>query len=162
MKVLIISDIHDDFESLKIAITNHPKIDYLVLLGDLGYYNDKVFDLLNLFKDIIISVKGNNDLYNDLIKFNNDDYYQTISIDNKTWFLTHGHMYNEYNLPKVDFDIYLQGHTHRAKIEKKDKLYLNPGSISLPRNGIKTYLYYEDNTFYLENLNKEVLEKISI
>ena len=108
MKVLIISDIHDDFDSLKKAITNHPKIDHLVLLGDLGYYNEQVFNLLNLFKDIIISVKGNNDFFNDSIKFKNDDYYQTISIDNKTWFITHGHMYNEYNLPKVDFDIYLK------------------------------------------------------
>ncbi len=43
-----------------------------------------------------------------------------------------------------------------------DKIYLNPGSLGLPRNGIKTYIYYENNTFYLENLDKEVIEKVSI
>ena len=53
MKILIISDIHDDFDSLKIALQNH-SFDKLILLGDLGYYNDKVFDILNIFKDQII------------------------------------------------------------------------------------------------------------
>ncbi len=160
MKVLIISDIHDDFESTKKAIQNH-NFDYLILLGDLGYYNNQVFDLLNIFKDKIISVKGNNDIYNDLTQFDNTKLYQTINIDNKTWFLTHGHIYNEYT--DIDYDIYLQGHTHVSRVEKKDnKIYLNPGSIGLPRNGVKTYIYYEDNTFYLENLDKEVIKKVSI
>ena len=160
MKVLIISDIHDDFESTKKAIQNH-NFDYLILLGDLGYYNNQVFDLLNIFKDKIISVKGNNDIYNDLTQFDNTKLYQTINIDNKTWFLTHGHIYNEYT--DTDYDIYLQGHTHIPRVEKKDnKIYLNPGSIGLPRNGVKTYIYYEDNTFYLENLDKEVIKKVSI
>ncbi|MBQ6539240.1 MAG: YfcE family phosphodiesterase [Bacilli bacterium] len=161
MKILIISDIHDDFDSLKIALQNH-SFDKLILLGDLGYYNDKVFDILNIFKDQIISVKGNNDFYNNKLEFDNNNTYQTISIDNKIWFLTHGHIYNRYNVP-VDYNIYLQGHTHNAMMEKIDnKIYLNPGSLGLPRNGIKTYIYYEDNTFYLENLDKEVIEKISI
>lgn len=160
MKVLIISDIHDDFESTKKAIQNH-NFDYLILLGDLGYYNNQVFDLLNIFKDKIISVKGNNDIYNNLTQFDNTKLYQTINIDNKTWFLTHGHIYNEYT--DIDYDIYLQGHTHVSRVEKKDnKIYLNPGSIGLPRNGVKTYIYYEDNTFYLENLDKEVIKKVSI
>ena len=160
MKVLIISDIHDDFESTKKAIQNH-NFDYLILLGDLGYYNNQVFDLLNIFKDKIISVKGNNDIYNDLTQFDNTKLYQTINIDNKTWFLTHGHIYNEYT--DIDYDIYLQGHTHVSRVEKKDnKIYLNPGSIGLPRNGVKTYIYYKDNTFYLENLDKEVIKKVSI
>ena len=161
MKILIISDIHDDFESLKIALQNH-SFDNLILLGDLGYYNNKVFDILNVFKDQIISVKGNNDFYNNKLEFNNDLTYQTISIDNKTWFLTHGHIYNRNNVP-VEYDVYLQGHTHYTMMEKdNNKLYLNPGSLGLPRNGIKTYIYYEDNTFYLENLDKEVIEKVSI
>lgn len=160
MKVLIISDIHDDFESTKKAIQNH-NFDYLILLGDIGYYNNQVFDLLNIFKDKIISVKGNNDIYNDLTQFDNTKLYQTINIDNKKWFLTHGHIYNEYT--DIDYDIYLQGHTHISRVEKKDnKIYLNPGSIGLPRNGVKTYIYYENNTFYLENLDKEVIKKVSI
>lgn len=161
MKILIISDIHDDFEATKIALQNH-NFDNLILLGDLGYYNEQVFALLNVFKDKIISVKGNNDFYNDLIQFDNNSLYKTINIDGKIWFLTHGHVYNKYNVP-VDYDIYLQGHTHNTMMEKIDnKIYLNPGSIGLPRSGIKTYIYYEDNTFYLENLDKEVIEKVSI
>ena len=162
MKVLIISDIHDDFDALKIALQNH-NFDYLVLLGDLGYYNDQVIEILNIFKDQIYAIKGNNDFYNPLIKFKNDDLYQTFEIDNKTWFITHGHIYSKNNIPNIDYDIFLQGHTHVSKLEKEDnKLYLNPGSLGLPRNGIKTYLYYEDNTFYLENLDKEVIEELSI
>ena len=163
MKVLIIADIHDDSEALKQALLNHPSINFLVLLGDLGYYNDQVFDMLNLFKDNIIAVKGNNDFFNSSLKFDNEKYYQTITIDNKKWFLTHGHRYNKNHLPDVDFDIYLQGHTHYTMMEKEDdKLYLNPGSIGLPRDGVKTYIYYENKTFYLENLDKEVIKKVSI
>lgn len=161
MKVLIISDIHDDFDSLKIAIQNH-SFDYLILLGDIGYYNDRVFDLLNVFSGQIVSVKGNNDFYNS-INFKNDEYYKTITIDDKVWFLTHGHVYNRNRLPNVDFDIYLQGHTHKSMMELDNgKLYLNPGSISLPRDGVKSYIYYEDNTFYLETLDKIIIKKVSI
>ena len=168
MKVLIISDIHGSFNDLKEVLEKEISFDILVILGDIlnGPVNrdskEKVADLLNVFKDKIISVSGNNDGYLDeLLEFDNSKYYNLINIDNRIWFLTHGHIYNRYNMPNINYDIYLQGHRHVPLMSiEKDKIYLNPGSISLPRQGTKTYMYYEDNIFYLKTIEGKIIQKI--
>ena len=168
MKVLIISDIHGSFNDLKEVLEKEISFDILVILGDIlnGPVNrdskEKVADLLNVFKDKIISVSGNNDGYlNELLKFDNSKYYNLINIDNRIWFLTHGHIYNRYNMPDINYDIYLQGHRHVPLMSiENDKIYLNPGSISLPRQGTKTYMYYEDNIFYLKTIEGKIIQKI--
>ena len=168
MKVLIISDIHGSFNDLKEVLEKEISFDILVILGDIlnGPVNreskEKVADLLNVFKDKIISVSGNNDGYlNELLEFDNSKYYNLINIDNRIWFLTHGHIYNRYNMPDINYDIYLQGHRHVPLMSiENDKIYLNPGSISLPRQGTKTYMYYEDNIFYLKTIEGKIIQKI--
>ena len=119
-------------------------------------------DLLNRYKDKILSVAGNNDGYLDeLLDFNNTNYFNLLYIDNRIWFLTHGHIYNRYNMPDINYDIYLQGHRHVPLMSKENnKLYLNPGSISLPRQGTKTYMFYEDNFFYLKSIEGDIIQKI--
>ena len=61
---------------------------------------------------------------------------------------THGHTYNvKYTLSQLKSaarsngaDIVLYGHTHVAKTEYDDGLYvMNPGSISHPREGAPSY-----------------------
>ena len=168
MKVLIISDIHGSFNDLKEVLEKETSFDRIVILGDIlnGPVNreskEKVADLLNVFKDKIISVSGNNDGYlNELLEFDNSKYYNLINIDNRIWFLTHGHIYNRYNMPDINYDIYLQGHRHVPLMSKENnKLYLNPGSISLPRQGTKTYMFYEDNFFYLKSIEGDIIQKI--
>ena len=168
MKVLIISDIHGSFNDLKEVLEKETSFDRIVILGDIlnGPVNreskEKVADLLNVFKDKIISVSGNNDGYlNELLEFDNSKYYNLINIDNRIWFLTHGHIYNRYNMPNINYDIYLQGHRHVPLMSKENnKLYLNPGSISLPRQGTKTYMFYEDNIFYLKTIEGNIIQKI--
>ena len=168
MKVLIISDIHGSFNDLKEVLEKETSFDRIVILGDIlnGPVNreskEKVANLLNVFKDRIISVSGNNDGYlNELLEFDNSKYYNLINIDNRIWFLTHGHIYNRYNMPDINYDIYLQGHRHVPLMSiENDKIYLNPGSISLPRQGTKTYMYYEDNIFYLKTIEGKIIQKI--
>ena len=168
MKVLIISDIHGSFNDLKEVLEKETSFDRIVILGDIlnGPVNreskEKVADLLNVFKDKIISVSGNNDGYlNELLEFDNSKYYNLINIDNRIWFLTHGHIYNRYNMPDINYDIYLQGHRHVPLMSiENDKIYLNPGSISLPRQGTKTYMFYEDNIFYLKSIEGDIIQKI--
>ena len=50
-------------------------------------------------------------------------------------FATHGHMYNENNLPPFHKgDILLHGHTHvPACTDRGDYIYMNPGSLSIPK-----------------------------
>ena len=168
MKVLIISDIHGSFNDLKEVLEKETSFDRIVILGDIlnGPVNreskEKVANLLNVFKDKIISVSGNNDGYlNELLEFDNSKYYNLINIDNRIWFLTHGHIYNRYNMPDINYDIYLQGHRHVPLMSiENDKIYLNPGSISLPRQGTKTYMYYENNIFYLKTIEGKIIQKI--
>ena len=168
MKVLIISDIHGSFNDLKEVLEKETSFDRIVILGDIlnGPVNreskEKVANLLNVFKDKIISVSGNNDGYlNELLEFDNSKYYNLINIDNRIWFLTHGHIYNRYNMPDINYDIYLQGHRHVPLMSiENDKIYLNPGSISLPRQGTKTYMFYEDNIFYLKSIEGDIIQKI--
>ena len=57
----------------------------------------------------------------------------------KRFFLTHGHLWNENNLPSVPANtVIAHGHTHIAvnKILDNGMTIFNPGSISLPKNTI--------------------------
>lgn len=168
MKVLIVSDIHGNFNNMKKVIEDNPSFDYLLLLGDIlsgpyieGYDPEELANLLNHYKNKIIPVKGNCDYDTELLNFSVDKLYITVPIDNKLCLMTHGHYYNRDNLPDIPFDVLLTGHTHVAILDKKgNKLYLNPGSITLPRKeSIKSYIYYEDGTFMLKDLEKNKVIK---
>ena len=172
MKILIVSDIHGNYNNMKKVLQNDSSFDYLFLLGDLlsgpditGYDPEKLADLLNKYKDKIIAVKGNCDYDNSSLEFNTDMYYITLFIDDIFFLITHGHYYNRYNLPPGDFDVLLNGHTHVPILERENnRIFLNPGSITIPRRGDKkTYIIYEDDVFYLKDVEKNrVIQKISI
>ena len=169
MKILIVSDIHGNFLNMRKVIENDSSFDYLYLLGDIlsgpdiyGYDPKQLADFLNLYQDKIVYVKGNCDNYHmDLLSFFVDLSYLTISVDQYLLFLTHGHLYTPYEYPSIPFDIFVSGHTHVPKMEKRDNLlFLNPGSISLPRGGsTKSYIVYEDGVFSLKDLEKNIILK---
>ena len=168
MKVLIISDIHGGYDNLLKVLENEKDFDLMLILGDIlsgySYICSEVADLLNNYNTKIISVRGNCDnSHLELLNFSCDNPYILTSIDNKLVFMTHGHLYDIHNIPIDDYDIYMQGHTHIPKMEIiNDKLYLNPGSITLPRGmSNKSYIVYQDHIFYLKDLNKnEIIKKI--
>ena len=168
MKVLIISDIHGNYNNLNKVLTNNT-FDKLIILGDIlvGPFPEyrEVSNLLNIYKDKIIAVKGNCDnYYNGMLEFNNEDTYLKVPIDKKILFITHGHIYNRNNLPDTYYDIFVQGHTHVPLLEKvNDKIYLNPGSISLPRNNsLPSFAIYEDNTIKILDIDNNIIKEISI
>ncbi len=168
MKVLILSDIHGGYENLLKVLDNEKDFDLMLIMGDIlsGYGNNykELASLLNSFNTKIISVRGNCDnSHLDLLDFNYDNPYVLTSIDNKIVFMTHGHLYNIHNIPTDNYDIYIQGHTHVPVMDLVDgKLYLNPGSITLPRGmSNKSYIVYNDNTFYLKDLeNNSIIKEI--
>ena len=174
MKALIVSDIHGNFDNMKKVFENDPSFDHLLLIGDIldgpdreGYNPEKLAELLNVYKDKIIAVKGNCDYEYDtrLLKFSVDKLYATISMDDKKFLMTHGHYYYRDHLPEVPYDILLTGHTHVPILERDNrKIIINPGSISLPRRGsTKSYVVYEDWVFSLKDLdNNKVIERIYI
>lgn len=173
MKYLVVSDIHGSIESTLIIEKkfNELKCDKIIILGDILYHgprNDlpenynpkKVIEVLNKYNDKIIAVKGNCDAEVDemVLKFPiYIGYY--LSVNNKNYYLTHGHHINYLN-PK-NFNnkmIILHGHTHiiRKDFVNKD-LYINIGSITLPKqNTHKCYGILEDS-FKIYNLNDELI-----
>ena len=164
MRILIISDIHGNYNNLVKVIENN-KFDVIYLLGDiLSYYgkdNDKIIKLLNAYKDIIVAVQGNND-YNRLnYEFELPEYTKT-AVDGKVFLLTHGHIYNKYNLPNTNYDVFISGHTHKSSLYiENNKLYLNPGSISLPRDNNKSYAIYDNNKFYIYTIDNILLKEVT-
>jgi hypothetical protein len=171
MKVLIVSDIHCGYKYLKKVIEDNKDFDRMLILGDIlsgptNDFLDELVDLLNSYSDKIIAVKGNCDGSNvDLLNFPVEDIYYKYPLDHKLIFMTHGHVYDRVNLPKFDFDIFLSGHTHIPVMEKVgDKLFLNPGSITLPKGmNNNSYIIYEDGVFYLMDLiENKIIKKEAI
>ena len=167
MKVLIVSDIHGGYDNMKKVLDDNPEFDLFLILGDILYGGEeeaKLAELLNKYTSKIISVCGNCDNFSNtsILNFFDDKLYVTVPIDGKLVFITHGHVYNKYNIPNLPYDIYIQGHTHVPVMEYGEKLYLNPGSITLPRGmSNKSYIVYQDHIFYLKDLNKnEIIKKI--
>ncbi len=166
MKYLVVSDLHgvksyvSEFEKLvKIEMP-----DKIVLLGDiLSNTSDDYLlsEILNLYKDKIIGIKGNNDTYyvEKLLDFKLNDYY-IERINNKNFFFTHGHLLYSFDFDNVDYII--SGHTHISGIKEYMNIkVINPGSISLPRDFKHTYMIISDK-IYIKDLDGNVLEEVSI
>ena len=172
MKILIVSDTHGNYLNMKKVLENDPTFDYMFLLGDVlygpdieGYDPDRLAELLNDYSSKIFYVRGNCDVTRmDLLDFYMDKDYMLLPIDSINFFLTHGHLYNESHLPSdIDFDVYMQGHTHIPVMkEVRGKIYLNPGSITLPKGfSKKSYIIYQNGEFCLKDLEKnKIIQRI--
>lgn len=72
-------------------------------------------------------------------------------------YATHGHIYNKDNLPPMmDGDILIHGHTHVLKAENMGNyILLNPGSVSIPKEGNPpTYAILENGILPLKILKE--------
>lgn len=178
MKYLVFSDIHGSLDSCQFIINkyNELKPDKIILLGDILYhgprndlpvnYNPKeVIKMLNSIANKIICVKGNCDAEVDQMVLNFKIHnIKTLSINNKKILLTHGHHIN-YNNPinGNSIDIVMHGHTHINQINQLDSTtYINLGSITIPKDGIKSYAIIENNNIYIFNINNEIINTYQI
>lgn len=167
MKVLVISDIHGDLVSLNEIIDKLYKynIDKLIVLGDFcSYYSDSldIAHKINDFKDIIFAVRGNVDTDTFINNIDIDlPIVRNININNHIITITHGHIYNPFNLPPSCGDVFLSGHTHRKSLTKSNNKFIaNPGSLGRPRDGSKSYILITENGIYLKNLNDDIISFI--
>lgn len=135
----------------------------LILLGDILYhgprndlprdYNPKaVINMLNDMKEDILCVRGNCDTEVDqmVLEFPIMADYAVLCVGSRMVFATHGHKFNEGNLPPLHKgDILLNGHTHIPKCtEHDDFVYMNPGSVSIPKdNSHHGYMIMEGKQF---------------
>ena len=81
--------------------------------------------------------------------------YAFLSVDGRSIFATHGHNYGPDNPPPLrEEDFLLCGHTHLPVHRNYGGYtYLNPGSLSLPKNGTPhSYMTLENGVFTWHNL----------
>lgn len=178
MKLLIASDIHGDISSAEAIAKAYIRsgAERLVLLGDLLYHgprNDlpaayapkKVIELLNSLKNELLCVRGNCDTEVDqmVLDFPVLADYAILDLGKRLVYLTHGHIYNEGNLPPIcDGDILIHGHTHIPKcVEHENYICMNPGSVSIPKeDSHHGYMTLENGKFLWKDLDGEIkLEK---
>lgn len=175
MKLMFASDIHGSAVCCEELLERFEaeKPEKLILLGDIlyhgprndlpeGYAPKKVISMLNSMKKHLLCVRGNCEAEVDqmVLEFPVMADYMTMWLEGKMLFATHGHLYDLEKLPFLnEGDIVISGHTHiYRKEEKNGVLYLNTGSVSLPKNGNpKSYIIYEDGVFTVRGMNGEIL-----
>ena len=164
MKLVIASDIHGSaywFGKL-MELIDREQPDRIVLLGDLLYHgprNDlprdyapkQVIPMLSQHKDKILAVRGNCEAEVDqmVLPFPCLADYALLEASGKTMYLTHGHHANPDNLPPLpEGSVFLSGHTH-VKLDKvvNGIRCLNPGSVSIPKDGSNSCMVYENGEF---------------
>lgn len=180
MKWLIASDIHGSALCCKILLEafSREQADRLLLLGDLlyhgprndlpeGYAPKTVIELLNSVKEKIFCVRGNCEAEVDqmVLEFPVLADYCLLEAGNRLIFCTHGHQYNLQSPPALKpGDVLLHGHTHvPAKDGSRGFWYLNPGSVSLPKeNSPKSYMTLESGEFRWKTLDGEEYDSLRL
>ena len=175
MKLLIASDIHGSVKYCRMLLDAFKKenADRLILLGDILYHGPRndlpeeyapksVIEQLNAYKNVIYAVRGNCEAEVDqmVLGFPVMADYMLIPLEKRLVYATHGHIYNRENLPPLSKgDILLCGHTHVMALEEgQDYVYMNPGSVSLPKeDSPRAYIVLDDGKFTWKTLDGEVL-----
>ena len=181
MKLLIASDIHGAAGYCRdlLAAWDREGADRLLLLGDLLYHgprNDlppdyapkEVIALLNARKNQIFCVRGNCDTEVDqmVLEFPVLADYALIYDQRRCFYLTHGHHFNLNTLPPMQpGDILLHGHTHIPAWQPfgDGNLYLNPGSVSIPKAGSEhSYMILKTGEAVWKTLEGETVHSIDL
>lgn len=180
MKYMFASDIHGSAYYCRKMLDAYKEeqADRLVLLGDLLYHgprNDlprdyapkEVIPMLNGLKSEIFAVRGNCEAEVDqmVLDFPVMADYCILAIDERTFYATHGHIYNENNLPPLkDGDILIHGHTHVLRADQKENcIILNPGSVSIPKeDNPPTYAVLEDGVFAIKTFDGDIIREMRL
>ena len=181
MKWMIASDLHGSAVYCRRMIEAFERegADRLLLLGDLlyhgprndlpeGYAPKEVMPLLNGMKPKLLCVRGNCDAEVDqmVLDFPILADYAVLPVGQRLVYATHGHVHNLKNQPPLaPGDILLHGHTHIPAWTEfgEENLYLNPGSLSIPKDGsAHSYMTLERETFCWKTLEGETYHELSL
>lgn len=180
MKLMFASDIHGSAYYCRKMLEAYQaeEAGRLILLGDILYHgprNDlpkeyapkEVIAMLNPMKNEICAVRGNCEAEVDqmVLDFPVMADYALILYGERHIYATHGHIYNENNLPPLkNGDILIHGHTHVLKAEKReDYTLLNPGSVSIPKEGNPpSYAILEDGLFTIKGFDGTIIKELQL
>ena len=179
MKYLLLSDIHGSLPNLErvLEVYEKEKCDMLLLLGDIINYGPRnripeginpagIVERLNAMKENIVAVRGNCDSEVDqmLLQFPIMSDYALVVDNGVRLFLTHGHKYNEDNMPPCHHDVFVYGHTHLWKLEQTAHgVVCNIGSPTFPKGGNEpTFGIYDNGVISVRRMNGEVLKEMKV
>jgi hypothetical protein len=157
MKIAIISDIHDNFPNLILALRKikELKADKILFLGD--FMNNGVARLLSAAPIPVFGVWGNNDgdkvaitmtslKEGSMLKMS-ENVYESLEIEGRKIFITHYDDLAPLVARSGDFDAVFYGHNHIKTITKLGKcIVINPGEISAHKTGKATMAIYDTKT----------------
>ncbi len=158
MTFLITADIHGSINTWLTLKALMGDKDVMVIAGDLfdtryGHFGHPDFDPEAIRQDLSATrrtfyyVYGNCDIPS---FFPGHDHTLTFAAESKKIFLHHGH--HPGRIPS-DAQIIIQGHTHIWRLEKqKNKIFMNPGSITRPKKGGPTYGIIDDRSVCIMDL----------
>lgn len=154
MQIAIVADSHGSLDRLEEVLKNlqKAKIKYLIHAGDGINYG--IEDIFIRYPEIhIFYALGNCDVNSELITELKKIPHVKIEsilelvIEQIKIGVSHIQGIAEANLKAKKIDVFIHGHTHRAKIDKqKDRLILNPGALS------------EDGKYYVLSLPELKIE----
>ena len=172
MKLMIASDLHGSafYTKKLLEAFEREQPEKLMLLGDIlyhgprndlpeGYAPKEVIAMLNPMAEKLLCVRGNCEAEVDqmVLEFPVMSDYCVLFEGGKTVYVTHGHLFSETNPPKLQQgDVLLTGHTHIPACADHGWQYLNPGSVSIPKNGSwHGYMTLENGLFTWKTLEGE-------
>lgn len=181
MKLVFASDLHGSARYARMLpeIDAREQPERIILLGDLLYHgprNDlpeeydprQVIAVLNGMKQRLLCVRGNCDAEVDqmVLEFPIMADSLELFLNGRMAFVTHGHLFNTQTPPPLcPGDLLIHGHTHVQAMDAfgQDNLYINPGSMSLPKEGnCHSYMTYEDGAFTIKDLGGKTVRQIRI
>ena len=177
MKIMIASDIHGSAGCCRQLLERfrEEQAERLLLLGDILYHgprNDlpedyapkQVIAMMNEYREAVYCVRGNCEAEVDqmVLAFPVMADYALLPVGTRMVFVTHGHIFNRENLPPMkQGDILLYGHTHIPACEESGGfVFMNPGSVSLPKNGTpRGYMILDGTVFEWKTLEGETYNR---
>lgn len=132
MKIGILSDTHRNYKFLDKILDKLKECDLVIHAGD-NFIDSKYIHKMTGVP--IMAVRGNCD-------FENVEEELEFEVEDKKIFVCHGDKYGvkygieqlHKKIKQINANIVVFGHTHMPLVKYKDNvLYINPGSLSLPR-----------------------------
>jgi putative phosphoesterase len=175
MKIAVISDIHENFHNLILALEDIKKAEaeFIICLGDL--MNAGIAKILAIQDVPVYMIWGNNDgekvdiVNASKVKGSNltvgNNVYDFLKLDGKKLFITH---YDDLSKPMAlsgQYDAIFYGHNHLEKIEKINETYVvNPGELCAQKTNKSTYALYDTtkNEVKIIQLNNSISLKSSL
>ena len=175
MNIGILSDIHENFHNLLLALEDmrRHQVAHIVCLGDL--INEGVAKVLAISEVPVFMIWGNNDgevvgitktaeAPSSMLSISSNTY-DFIEVEERKIFITH---YDDLAEPMAlsgRYDAVFYGHTHVHEVRRvNDCLVVNPGEISAQKTGTATWALYDtlSNQAELKTLDNAITLKTDL